>query len=100
MQKALEGSAKIVILATISQSSQCYDESLNTITFASKAKNIVQIVHRNKTDPGIDPLIKQAYEAKILALERKIWLLEKNSPNSVKFMTDEEFDNLFDLYVS
>eukprot|EP00826_Nyctotherus_ovalis_P016103 TRINITY_DN1463_c0_g2_i2.p2 TRINITY_DN1463_c0_g2~~TRINITY_DN1463_c0_g2_i2.p2 ORF type:complete len:196 (+),score=44.88 TRINITY_DN1463_c0_g2_i2:1202-1789(+) len=79
MQKALEGSSRIIILAMISQSVQYYDESMNTISFATRAKSIVQIVHRNKANPLIDPATKQAYESKILALERRILKLEQTS---------------------
>jgi hypothetical protein len=79
MQKALEGASRIIILAMISQSLQYYEESMNTINFATRAKSIVQIVHPNKANSLIDPATKQAYESKILELERKIMKLEQNS---------------------
>jgi len=79
MQKALEGNSKITILATISQNICCYDESFNTISFATRAKKIVQVVPRNKAPTLIDPIIKQAYEARILELEKKIKIMESNS---------------------
>lgn len=67
------------MLAMISQSAQYYDESMNTISFATRAKRIVQIVHRNKANLLIDPATKQAYESRILELERKILKLEQTS---------------------
>jgi len=83
MQKALEGASKIVILATISQSAQCYDESVNTISFATRAKNIVQVVPQNKGCESIDPAIKEAYESKIRQLERKIQMMERASQKNL-----------------
>ena len=83
MQKALEGGSKIVILATISQSPQCYDESVNTIKFAIRAKDIVQVVPQNKATECIDPIVKQAYENKILQLQRKIQLMERASMKGI-----------------
>jgi hypothetical protein len=83
MQKALEGASKIVILATISQSTQCYDESVNTISFATRAKNIVQVVPQNKGGEFIDPAIKEAYESKIRQLERKIQMMERASQRNL-----------------
>lgn len=83
MQKALEGASKIVILATISQSAQCYDESVNTISFATRAKNIVQVVPQNKGCDAIDPAVREAYESKIRQLERKIQMMERASQRNL-----------------
>ena len=94
MQKALEGASRIIILAMISQSLQYYEESMNTINFATKAKSIVQIVHPNKANPLIDPVTKQAYESKILELEKKIMKLEQNSERGKVMNT--EYDNSLD----
>eukprot|EP01022_Parablepharisma_sp_SALTPOND_P021735 TRINITY_DN434_c0_g1_i1.p4 TRINITY_DN434_c0_g1~~TRINITY_DN434_c0_g1_i1.p4 ORF type:complete len:280 (-),score=34.86 TRINITY_DN434_c0_g1_i1:304-1143(-) len=97
MQKALEGTSKISILATISQSVQCYDESINTINFATRAKRIVQVVPRNKAPPLIDPAIKQAYEAKIMELEKRIRMMESCRSEEIPQMETVGSEAILDL---
>ncbi len=76
MQKALAGAAKITIVSTISPAAQCYDESMNTLSFALRAKRITQVVKKNELQGQIDPAIKKAYERKIHELQSRLKQLE------------------------
>ena len=50
LKDALEGSAKVSIICTISPTSEAYEEALNTLKFAMKAKKIKQNLTKNVSD--------------------------------------------------
>lgn len=54
LQDSLGGNSKTVLLAMINPSMACADESISTLRFADRAKNVIQTAYANET-PVTDP---------------------------------------------
>jgi kinesin family protein 15 len=65
LRDSLGGNTKTVLVATLSPSMGCVDETLSTLKFAQRAKNISSIVVRNEETTG-----------SVLALQREIEALK------------------------
>ncbi|BFZ62823.1 Kinesin-like protein kip2 [Saitoella coloradoensis] len=75
LQPALSGSALISILATINLSSEASSETVSTLKFAQRAKNIVSKAKRNEEedeDSGDSRALLRRYKSEILDLRQKL----------------------------
>lgn len=82
LQDSLGGNSKTLIIACISPSSNSVDESLNTLRYANRAKNI-----RNKPILNTDPASSQ-----ISLLKREIKRLKEQLESSESGMSDFELE--------
>jgi kinesin family protein 3/17 len=92
LQDSLGGNTKTVMIAAISPADYNYDETLSTLRYASRAKNIKNRPIINE-DPK-DALLKQ-YEVEIRKLREMVENLEKNkNPNNTMQQIKEKESEL------
>lgn len=83
----LQGTAKIVIIATLNPTIEVYEESLNSLQFAKRSRNINQVLVKNNGVGEISYLFKYKSEMAVLK-ERLEGISGVNSLQSS--ITDEE----------
>eukprot|EP01135_Chromosphaera_perkinsii_P012207 Nk52_evm26s2612 gene=Nk52_evmTU26s2612 len=76
LQNSLTGNAKIGVICTISPTSSCYDESLNTLKFASRAKKITTSAEYNEILD--DHAMLKKYKLEIEQLKMKLRNIQEN----------------------
>ena len=85
LRKSLEGHSKVVIVCNITASSFVFEETLSTLKFAMRAKNIKQNAQKNEVFD--DKFLLKRYENEIKALTAKLREMEnllKNSKSEIK----------------
>ncbi|KDO32624.1 hypothetical protein SPRG_02325 [Saprolegnia parasitica CBS 223.65] len=83
LQDSLGGNTKTRIIATLSPSIDCIEESIATLKFADRAKQVMVSVRVNE-QRVIDPAYVEKLEAEVVELRSVISSLEGgNSPNQV-----------------
>lgn len=69
LQDSLGGNSKTVMIATVSASDYDYEETVSTLRYANRAKNIQNHTHAN--DPPQDTMLKQ-FQNEIVALRAQL----------------------------
>lgn len=78
LQDSLGGNSKTILIGTVSPSRNCYSETINTLKFAKRAKEIKNIPKVNKNESTIN--VMKALNEKISELESKLLEYEQKSP--------------------
>ena len=94
LKESLGGNTKTIMIACLSPSSASYEETLNTLKYASRAKNIKRKVNKNIRE--IEDVTE--YKGIIEGLKNEIdslkeQLLEKNRIANENMETSDDFDN-------
>lgn len=95
LQDSLGGNSKTILIATVSPSRNCYSETINTLKFAKRAKEIKNIPKVNKNESTTN-LIKSLNE-RIAELESKCLDYEQQN-NSGKEEEEKENNNPKDMF--
>jgi hypothetical protein len=62
LQDSLGGNTNTCLLATVSPCIDCIDETISTLKFADRAKQVMTIVKANEYDAQDDALVKKLYK--------------------------------------
>ena len=81
LRNALSGQSKVVIICNITASSFVFEETLSTLKFATRAKNVKQNVKKNEIVD--DKMMLKKYENEIKALQARLREME-NLANAKK----------------
>lgn len=81
LQDSLGGNTKTKIIATLSPSLDCIDESISTLKFADRAKQVMVTVRVNE-QREIDPAYVERLEAELAQLRDVVRLLKGSSGTS------------------
>ena len=93
LEDSLGGNAFTSFIATVSPAHDWFNETISTLKFASRAKNIKNFVSQNKQKAKVQPMnIYQKYNEKMLLFEKRERELEglNGRPEALKF---EDFDD-------
>ena len=77
LRNALEGHSKVVILCNITASSFVFEETISTLKFATRAKNIKQNAKKNEIQD--DKMLLKKYENEIKSLQAKLKEMEQKA---------------------
>lgn len=78
LQESFSGGAKIYLIATVSPSSHAVEETVSTLKFADRARNIMQKVKRNDFDAN-DDLTLTKLQKEIVFLKETLQLKQKGT---------------------
>ncbi|KAL3660109.1 hypothetical protein V7S43_015030 [Phytophthora oleae] len=90
LQDSLGGNTKTKIIATLSPSLDCVEESISTLKFADRAKKVMVMVRVNE-QREIDPAYVEKLQEELEQLREVVRLLQL--PNSTKEGEDEDGSN-------
>ena len=84
LRNALEGQSKVAIICNITSSSFVFEETLSTLKFATRAKNIKQNAKKNEIQD--DKMLLKKYENEIKLLQARLREMEQkaNEKNNEK----------------
>lgn len=94
LQDSLGGNTKTKIIATLSPSMDCIDESISTLKFADRAKQVM-ICARINEQKEISPEYVAKLEKQIVQLRELVALLQSSHPshsNTTEGLIENDFD--------
>lgn len=93
LQDSLGGNSKTILIATVSPSTMCYSETLSTLRFAHRAKNITNVPKINKNQGTLN-LLKTIEE-----LQKRISELEAENKDSKTVLESAQKETAIDTYL-
>lgn len=82
IQDSLGGNTKTYIIATLSPTADCAEESISTLKFADRAKQVLTYIRPNEESPPVDHVLVEQLQREVIHLRALVLRLRAAPPTS------------------
>lgn len=94
IQDSLGGNTKTYIIATLSPTADCAEESISTLKFADRAKQVLAYVRPNEECPSVDHALVEKLQREVTQLRALVLRLRSAPPTSSLAVTTASIASL------
>jgi len=87
IQDSLGGNTKTYIIATLSPTADCAEESISTLKFADRAKQVLTYIRPNEESPPVDHVLVEQLQREVTQLRALVLRLRAAPPTSSLVVT-------------